>query len=152
MPKKFTKSKTDAIILNIMYKWQQEILNRMANFKGKNMLTVTGRQIGKSIMTANAVERLKDDLGPYQLKLSQIELNGESYYEIRPVGWMHKDELQWNDMITWVVDTFGPTARDGVWTQDNDGMPIMLVFILKISKTEIGLSCDGHKHNRAIHC
>ena len=99
-----------------MYKWQQEILNRMANFKGKNMLTVTGRQIGKSIMTANAVERLKDDLGPYQLKLSQIELNGESYYEIRPVGWMHKDELQWNDMITWVVDTFGPTARDGVWT------------------------------------
>lgn len=99
-----------------MYKWQQEILNRMAKFKGKNMLTVTGRNIGKSIMTANAVERLKDDLGPYQLKLSQIELNGESYYEIRPVGWMHKDELQWNDMITWVVDTFGPTARDGVWT------------------------------------
>ena len=99
-----------------MYKWQQEILNRMTNFKGKNMLTITGRSIGKSIMTANAVERLKDDLGPYQLKLSQIELNGELYYEIRPVGWMHKDELQWNDMITWVVDTFGPTARDGVWT------------------------------------
>lgn len=99
-----------------MYKWQQEILNRMANFKGKNMLTITGRSIGKSIMTANAVERLKDDLGPYKLKLSVIEIHDELYYEVRPVGWMHKDELQWNDMITWVVDTFGPTARDGVWT------------------------------------
>jgi len=99
-----------------MYKWQQNILNRMAKFKGQGMTPIAGRNIGKSIMTAQAVERLIDDLGPYKLKLSVIEIHDESYYEVRPVGWMHKDELQWNDMITWVVDTFGPTAKDGVWT------------------------------------
>lgn len=99
-----------------MYKWQQVILDRMANFKGKGLITTTGRQLGKSIMSAAAVERLIDDLGPYRLKLATIEIYDESYYEVKPVGWMHKDELQWNDMITWVVETFGPTAKDGVWT------------------------------------
>jgi hypothetical protein len=74
------------------------------------------RTPGKSWMNATAVERLIDDLGPFKLKLSVIEIHDESYYEVRPVGWMHKHELQWNDMITWVVDTLGPTAKDGVWT------------------------------------
>ena len=115
-PKNFTKLKTDAIILNIMYKWQQEILNKMTKFKGKGLISMYGRQMGKSTMSDQAVERLIDDLGPYKLKLSVIEIHDESYYEVKPVGWMHKDELQWNDMITWVVETFGPTAKDGVWT------------------------------------
>lgn len=104
-----------------MYKWQQAIIDKMTQYytvtgKGAMQITGSGRQIAKSITTANAVERLKDDLGPYRLKLSQIEINGESYYEVKPVGWMHKDELQWNDMLAWVVKIFGPTAKDGVWT------------------------------------
>ena len=70
----------------------------------------------RQIMNATAVERLKDDLGPYRLKLSQIEINGESYYEVKPVGWM----------------VYG--------LPDSVGIVIMLVFILKILKIEIGLS------------
>ena len=99
-----------------MYKWQQELLNKMTKFKGKGLISMSGRQLGKSTMSNQAVERLIDDLGPYKLKLSVIEIHDESYYEVKPVGWMHRDELRWNDMIAWVVDTFGPTARDGVWT------------------------------------
>ena len=88
----------------------------MTKFKGKGLISMSGRQMGKSTMSNQAVERLIDDLGPYKLKLSVIEIHDESYYEVKPVGWMHRDELRWNDMIAWVVDTFGPTARDGVWT------------------------------------
>jgi len=93
----------------------QNIVNQMTQFKGKVLATLTGRGSGKS-WTKQAVNRLIDDLGPFKLKLDQIEFNGESYYEVKPVGWMHKDELQWNDMLTWVVETFGPTAKDGIWT------------------------------------
>jgi hypothetical protein len=99
-----------------MYKWQQAIIDKMSQYKGNGMMQITGRHIGKSTMSAAAVERLIDDLGPYRLKLDTIVIHDELYYEVKPVGWMHKDELQWNDMITWVVETFGPTAKDGVWT------------------------------------
>ena len=27
-------------------------------------------------------------------------------------------EGKWQDMIEWMVKTFGPTAKDGVWTAD----------------------------------
>lgn len=103
-----------------MYKWQMNIVNRMAQFKGKGLLQITGRQMGKSTLNSQAaIERLMDDLGPYRLKLSSVEIHDELYYEVKPVGWMHKDELQWNAMITWVVETFGPSGtkeNPGVWT------------------------------------
>ena len=81
-------------------------------------MAITLRTSGKSF-SKEAVERLMDDLGPYKLKLSTFDFNGETYYEVKPVGWMHKDELQWNDMMTWVVETFGPSGtkeNPGVWT------------------------------------
>ena len=64
-----------------------------------------------------AVERLMDDLGPYKLKLSIFDYKGVEYYVVQPVGWMHKDELTWNDMLAWVLEMFGPTPGDGVWTE-----------------------------------
>ena len=118
-PKNFTKLKTDAIILNIMNKWQQEILNRMTNFKGKNMLT--GRSIGKS-WSIDAIRRLKDDLGDYKLHTDVSTVYGKEYYTVQPVGWMHADDNhQWHDMMRWMLDTFGPCSEDqgpGVWTPD----------------------------------
>ncbi len=83
------------------------------------LFTLTGRTMGKSIWTAAAVERLRDDLGPFKLKLDTFDYNGVTYYVVQPVGWMHKDELQWNDMLAWVLDTFGPSGtkeNPGVWT------------------------------------
>ena len=92
------------------------------------------RTPGKSWMNATAVERLIDDLGPFKLKLSVIEIHDESYYEVRPVGWMHKHELQWNDMITLVLlprMVYGHLVSVGTVTMPD--------FISKILKTGIGL-------------
>ena len=100
-----------------MYKWQKAMVDKIEQFKGKELVTFTGRQMGKSTLNSKAaIERLMEDLGPFRLKLDEYLYNGELYYEVKPVGWMHKDELQWNDMLSWVIDTFGTTAKDGVWT------------------------------------
>jgi hypothetical protein len=99
-----------------VYKWQQEILNRMAQFKGKGLITMTGRGSGKS-WNRDAVRRLIDDLGPYTLKTEVRQLHEEPYYVIQPVGWMNASEnSQWSNMVGWCVETFGPTSDDGVWT------------------------------------
>lgn len=99
-----------------MFKWQKNIMNKIKQFQGRGLVQITGRQLGKSNWTTEAITRLQDDLGPFKLKLSEYDFNGTTYYIVKPVGWMHKEELTWNEMITWVVDTFGPTAYDGVWT------------------------------------
>ena len=99
-----------------MYKWQKDFMNKISQFQGRGLMQITGRQLGKSKWTTEAITRLQDDLGPFKLKLSEYDFNGTTYYIVKPVGWMHKGELTWNDMMTWVIDTFGPTARDGVWT------------------------------------
>lgn len=43
---------------------------------------------------------------------------GARYYTVSPKfdkisGWYNQ---QWNDMMSWCVDIFGPTPKDGVWT------------------------------------
>ena len=104
-----------------MYKWQKDMLDKLNQFKGKGLVTLTGtgRQMGKSTMNSQAaIERLMDDLGPYKLKLSEYEFGG-TYYVVQPVGWMHAgDNFQWDAMVAWVVETFGPTPKDGVWTPE----------------------------------
>lgn len=80
----------------------------------------TVRSPGKSWLTSKkAIDRLMDDLGPYKLKFDTYKYIGVVYYVVQPVGWMHKDELKWNDMLSWVVETFGPTPKDGVWTPNS---------------------------------
>lgn len=48
---------------------------------------------------------------------------GTVYGKVYNVIQVHNSELYgpsniWNEMITWAVDTFGPTPYDGVWTSD----------------------------------
>jgi len=84
----YTKSKTDAIIPSMNNPWRQY-----------------------------AVERLKDDLGPYKLTVELGTVCGDEYHTVQPVGWMHAGENhQWYHMVGWCVETFGPTTDDGVWT------------------------------------
>ena len=39
---------------------------------------------------------------------------GHDYLTVAPMN----AESKWNNMMVWMVKTFGPTAKDGVWTAD----------------------------------
>jgi hypothetical protein len=39
---------------------------------------------------------------------------GKEYLTVAPMN----AEAQWQDMIEWMVETFGPSADNGVWTPD----------------------------------
>jgi hypothetical protein len=55
----------------------------------------------------------------YQLVCSTGKVLGKKYLTVQPMGWAWLGEnVEWHDMVAWCVDTFGPTAKDGVWTPD----------------------------------
>jgi hypothetical protein len=45
------------------------------------------------------------------LTLSDGRVYGARYLTVHP-----ENGYQWNEMMAWMVETFGPTAHDGVWT------------------------------------
>lgn len=47
----------------------------------------------------------------YKLELSEGRVYGARYLTVHPTNGWH-----WNEMMEWMVTTFGPTAHDGVWT------------------------------------
>jgi hypothetical protein len=57
----------------------------------------------------------------YQLIIERGEgrVFGARYWTVHPVmepNWIYEHHRHWDEMLAWVVDTFGPTAKDGVWT------------------------------------
>jgi len=50
----------------------------------------------------------------FYLEYSTGRVFGHKYLTIAPMN----AEGQWSDMLEWMVATFGPTAKDGVWTAD----------------------------------
>ena len=50
----------------------------------------------------------------FYLEYSTGKVIGKEYLTVAPMN----AEEYWNDMIEWMVDTFGPSAKDGVWTPD----------------------------------
>jgi hypothetical protein len=56
----------------------------------------------------------RDKLGvndTVSLTLSQGTVHGDRYLTVHP-----NNGSKWNEMMEWMVDTFGPSAVDGVWT------------------------------------
>ena len=56
------------------------------------------------------------DWKPFEF--SEGRVFGARYHTVEPKfsyppGWYNQG---WNDMMAWCVETFGPTAHDGVWT------------------------------------
>lgn len=56
-----------------------------------------------------------------KLKVEEGRVYGARYYVIHPVPEWDLDgdwggAYTWNRMVEWMVETFGPTAKDGVWT------------------------------------
>ena len=50
----------------------------------------------------------------FYLEYSTGQAFGHDYLTVAPMN----AEAQWQDMMSWMVKTFGPTAKDGVWTAD----------------------------------
>ena len=65
------------------------------------------KQLAKDIDT----EVLMSAMGWHNLKLDEGRVQGSRYLTVHPSNSGH-----WNEMMAWMVETFGPTAHDGVWT------------------------------------
>ena len=50
----------------------------------------------------------------FYLEHSTGRVFGQEYLTVAPMN----AEDKWNDMIEWMVKTFGPTAKEGVWIAD----------------------------------
>ncbi len=102
-----------------MMPWQKEVLTKMTKFKGRGLTQITGRNVGKSAFSAQAFQRLWDDLHrrPIEdLKLSEGTVYGKRYYCVEPVGG------NWMDMEVWCMDTFGGPG-DKIWGEEKAPEP-----------------------------
>lgn len=73
-------------------------------------IMMSGRNVGKSIWTAKAIERLMKDLQNRpveELMLGEDRFAGARYYTVEPIGG------NWIEMEVWCIKTFGPSAE--VW-------------------------------------
>ena len=101
-----------------LYPWQLDMLDKMTRYKGKGLVQMTGRQMGKSAISAQAFQRLWDDINnsPIEdLKLSEGKVYGSRYYTVEPVGG------SWLQMETWCLDTFG--SNGSAWDKDKSPEP-----------------------------
>jgi hypothetical protein len=71
----------------------------------------------------DAAQKISDDIDKqvlkgvgyvfdYYLEYSTGKVSGKEYLTVAPMN----AEGKWADMMEWMVTTFGPTAKDGVWT------------------------------------
>ena len=50
-------------------------------------------------------------MGWHEFTLSEGRVYGSKYLTVHP-----NNSWQWNEMMDWMIKTFGPSASDGVWT------------------------------------
>jgi hypothetical protein len=90
----------------------------MNKFKGRGLVQITGRNVGKSHFSAQALKRMMDDISnrPVEdLVLSEGKVYGSRYYCVEPVGG------SWLRMETWCLDTFG--SNGSAWDKDKAPHP-----------------------------
>jgi hypothetical protein len=90
----------------------------MTKFKGRGAVQITGRQSGKSYWSAQAIQRLMDDLTKRpieELVLSEGTVYGSRYHCVEPIGG------SWLDMEIWCLDCFG--TNGSAWDKDKAPEP-----------------------------
>jgi hypothetical protein len=99
----------------IVHPWQTELLKKLSGVKlGELQMISHGRQLGKSMFGAQALQRLIDDLNGNpvsDLKLSEGTVYGSSYYCVEPVGG------SWREMEAWVLKTCGESTGS-IWAEE----------------------------------
>jgi hypothetical protein len=53
------------------------------------------------------------------IERSEGRVFGARYWTVHPVledDWVYGHHKKWDDMIGWMIETFGPTSGDGVFT------------------------------------
>jgi len=58
-------------------------------------------------------EILMTTMGWHELAIGEGRVYGSRYLTVHP-----SNGSAWNEMMSWMIKTFGPTAHDGVWTPD----------------------------------
>jgi hypothetical protein len=72
---------------------------------------------------ADAAQKISDDIDKqvlkgmgyvfdFYLEYGKDNVHGQEYMTVAPMN----AEGKWADMMEWMVTTFGPTHKDGVWT------------------------------------
>ena len=96
----------------MMHPWQASLA---AGFKpGEMTIMTSGRQTGKSMFTAQAIERLMRDLNSWpvtDLVLSEGTVYGARYYCVQPVGG------NWREMEDWCMAIFGDSTGS-IWSEE----------------------------------
>ena len=102
-----------------MHTWQLDMLDKMTKYKGKGVVQVTGRQVGKSQFTSQAFQRLWDEIHNRpveELKLSEGTVYGSRYYCVEPVGG------NWAQMEIWCWEHFGH-SEGSIWSEEKAPEP-----------------------------
>jgi hypothetical protein len=105
---------------NKLHPWQQDLFDQIVSsgVKPKEIFCMTaGRNIGKSVFSQQAIDRLMRDLNSRpieELVLTERRHRGARFYTVEPIGG------NWREMETWACDTFGPPSD--VWDLKMEGV------------------------------
>ena len=97
--------------------WQLRMLDKMTQYKGKeSTIFASGRNMGKSMFSAQALARLMDDLNSRpvdNLVLSEGKVYGSRYYCVEPIGG------NWRAMEDWCIQSCGESTGS-IWAEQVD--------------------------------
>ena len=102
-----------------MYPFQKDLLYKITSGgtkPGELMVISAGRQVGKSALTAQAIDRLMRDINSRSvtdLIPSEGRVYGARYHCVEPIGG------NWREMEDWCISTYGKTTGS-IWAQEVD--------------------------------
>lgn len=100
-----------------LYPWQGKILVDIESGgvkPGEMLVMMSGRRIGKSMFTQQAIDRLIRDLNSQlisELVLNEQPVHGARYHTVEPIGG------NWIEMEAWCRSTFGDPGD--MWDSDD---------------------------------
>jgi hypothetical protein len=101
----------------MMYEYQKKLWDQLGGVKPGEMYVITsGRQVGKSMFTAQAIDRLMRDINSQpveDLVLSEGQVYGARYHCVAPIGG------NWREMEDWCINTYGETTGS-IWAEEVD--------------------------------
>jgi hypothetical protein len=103
----------------VMQQWQLDMLDKMTRYKGRGLIQVTGRNVGKSAFSAQALQRMMNDIYSRPIEdivLSEGTVYGARYYTAEPIGG------NWLEMEAWCYETFGDDTQP-IWGESKAPEP-----------------------------